>query len=415
MFETLFGEGQYALKFVIAFVGVLALIGLTVWLIRRFGAERLGTGAVRGRQPRLAVIDAASVDGRRRLVLIRRDNVEHLMMIGGPTDVVVEANIVRAAAPGREPQAPRPPAAADTLPRAVPLGEDNMWPLQPEPAPAPAPAPRVELPPMPRAPQRQPSPPPPMTAEEQPDWGPEPEEPSPPPPPPPQLAPQRRPARAGADPLAGLADEISRGQPPQPEAPSPEPRPVRRESRMPRPQSSMPPVPPSPPPAPPQSAEPQFNSPADQNLAEMAHRLEAALRRPGKPESFAEPPARVAPSFDARADEDEDYDAPPPPPPAGARRGGKAGPQRTATGARRQGRSVQIVALRQPRTGNGEPVGPAERQELTPVELLPVTAPRRPRPGSASQRPTRSRPIRSRRRPMPGGAPAPRSAAAWRS
>ena len=139
MFETLFGEGQYALKFVIAFVGVLALIGLTVWLIRRFGAERLGTGAVRGRQPRLAVIDAASVDGRRRLVLIRRDNVEHLMMIGGPTDVVVEANIVRAAAPGREPQAPRPPAAADTLPRAVPLGEDNMWPLQPEPAPAPAP------------------------------------------------------------------------------------------------------------------------------------------------------------------------------------------------------------------------------------------------------------------------------------
>ena len=311
MFETLFGEGQYALKFVIAFVGVLALIGLTVWLIRRFGGERLGTGAVRGRQPRLAVIDAASVDGRRRLVLIRRDNVEHLMMIGGPTDVVVEANIVRAAAPVREPQAPRPPAA-DTLPRAVPLGEDNMWPLQPEPAPAPAPAPHVELPPMPRAPQRQPSQPP-VTAEEQPEWRPEPEEPSSPPPP--QLAPQRRPTRAGADPLAGLADEISRGQPPQPEpAPSPEPRLVRRESRMPRPQSSMPPVPPSPPPAPPQAAEPQFNSPADQNLAEMAHRLEAALRRPGKPESFAEPPTRVAPSFDARVDEDEDYGAPPPPP-----------------------------------------------------------------------------------------------------
>ncbi len=319
MFETLFGEGQYALKFVIAFVGVLALIGLTFWLVRRFGAERLGTGAVRGRQPRLAVIDAASVDGRRRLVLIRRDNVEHLMMIGGPTDVVVEANIVRAAAPGREPQAPRPPAAADTLPRAVPLGEDNMWPLQPEPAPAPtpAPAPRVELPPLPRAPQRHPAPPQ-MAAEEEPEWGPEPEEPAAPPPPP-QPAPQRRPSRAGADPLAGLADEISRGQPPQPApAPSAEPRPARRESRMPRPQGQTPPAPPvmpAPPPSPPQAAEPQFNSPADQNLAEMAHRLEAALRRPGKPEPFVEPPARAAPSFDPRADEDEDYDAPPPPPP----------------------------------------------------------------------------------------------------
>src|SRR5664279_5714347 len=52
-------------------------------------------GGTRGRQPRLAVIDAATVDGRRRLVLIRRDNVEHLLMIGGPTDVVVEPNIVR--------------------------------------------------------------------------------------------------------------------------------------------------------------------------------------------------------------------------------------------------------------------------------------------------------------------------------
>ena len=42
------------------------------------------------------MIDAAAVDGRRRLVLVRRDNIEHLLMIGGPTDIVVEPNIVRA-------------------------------------------------------------------------------------------------------------------------------------------------------------------------------------------------------------------------------------------------------------------------------------------------------------------------------
>ena len=97
MFETLFGsEMPLAARFFIAFLVVLALIGLTAWLVRRFGANRLGGAAARGRQPRLAVIDAATVDGRRRLVLIRRDNVEHLLMIGGPTDVVVEPNIVRA-------------------------------------------------------------------------------------------------------------------------------------------------------------------------------------------------------------------------------------------------------------------------------------------------------------------------------
>src|SRR5437868_6969406 len=131
MFDFLFGEGQYGLRFLFAFIVVLALIALTTWLVRRFGGDRLGAATARGRQPRLAVIDAAAVDGRRRLLLIRRDNVEHLLMIGGPTDVVVEANIMRAA-PAREAAPARPAAAADTLPRPVPLAEANLWPLQPE-------------------------------------------------------------------------------------------------------------------------------------------------------------------------------------------------------------------------------------------------------------------------------------------
>jgi hypothetical protein len=82
------------------------------------------------------VIDAATVDGRRRLVLIRRDNVEHLLMIGGPTDVVVEPNIVRAA-PARE--ATR--AGIEPGLRQPPVVE-NAWPLQPANEPTPAIAPR---------------------------------------------------------------------------------------------------------------------------------------------------------------------------------------------------------------------------------------------------------------------------------
>src|SRR6478752_7172591 len=127
MFETLFGaEMPLALRFFIAFVVVLALIGATAFVVRRFGGERLGAAASRGRQPRLAVVDAAAVDGRRRLVLVRRDNVEHLLMIGGPTDVVVELNIVRGA-PARDQISPRPNIGAEAPSRAGPLPDSGSW------------------------------------------------------------------------------------------------------------------------------------------------------------------------------------------------------------------------------------------------------------------------------------------------
>src|SRR5947207_15683791 len=83
-----------AVTFFFAFVAVLALIGVAAWLVRRFATNRLGANTNRGRMPRLAVIDASAVDGRRRLVLVRRDNVEHLIMIGGKTDIVAGSHIV---------------------------------------------------------------------------------------------------------------------------------------------------------------------------------------------------------------------------------------------------------------------------------------------------------------------------------
>src|ERR1700761_8209302 len=142
-----------ALTFFFAFVAVLALIGAAAWLVRRFAGNRLGTNTSRGRMPRLAVIDAAAVDGRRRLVLVRRDNVEHLLMIGGPTDIVVEPNTVRAM-PGRD-QLPRRAAVApsEPQPRIAPLPDPGAWgendiaradpfdmaePQMPEPPPRPA-------------------------------------------------------------------------------------------------------------------------------------------------------------------------------------------------------------------------------------------------------------------------------------
>jgi flagellar protein FliO/FliZ len=43
---------------------------------------------------RIGVVDHVSVDGKRRLILLRRDDVEHLIMTGGPVDVVIETGIV---------------------------------------------------------------------------------------------------------------------------------------------------------------------------------------------------------------------------------------------------------------------------------------------------------------------------------
>ncbi len=92
--DTLFAM-PVAVRLLIAIMVVLALVAAAAWAVRRFGGSRLRGAGSRGRQPRLAVIDAASVDARRRLLLIRRDNDEHLLIVGGPTDLVIEPNIVR--------------------------------------------------------------------------------------------------------------------------------------------------------------------------------------------------------------------------------------------------------------------------------------------------------------------------------
>jgi len=146
MLEALFSADMpFAAWMVIALVIVVALIGTIAWLVRRFGARHLAETSARGRQPHLDVIETANVDGRRRLVLIRRYGTEHLMMIGGPTDVVIETNIMREATP-REAQAPRPPAPGEVLARSLSLARDppgrprlhGPIPARPEPAPRPS-------------------------------------------------------------------------------------------------------------------------------------------------------------------------------------------------------------------------------------------------------------------------------------
>ena len=101
---------------------LLAAAGAAAFLAYRnyVGGEgvpvNLGSWLSRRRpEPRLGVIEQAAVDSRRRLVLIRRDGIEHLIMTGGPVDVVIETGIQqRQFAPPEEVHEPTPPVFART-------------------------------------------------------------------------------------------------------------------------------------------------------------------------------------------------------------------------------------------------------------------------------------------------------------
>jgi flagellar protein FliO/FliZ len=96
--------GSY-LRFLLALVFVLGLIALLVWVVRRFGPAGIALRAS-GRNRRLAIVEVTPVDARRRLVLVRRDGVEHLLLLGAGNDLVIESGL---AAPDKPVlQEPRP-------------------------------------------------------------------------------------------------------------------------------------------------------------------------------------------------------------------------------------------------------------------------------------------------------------------
>ncbi len=94
MYKSITGT-DLPLTFVVIFVVVLVLVGVIARAIRSFATLKTDRSNVwRPRQPRLSVIEHARIDAKRCLVLVRRDEVEHLLMIGGEIDIVVEADVV---------------------------------------------------------------------------------------------------------------------------------------------------------------------------------------------------------------------------------------------------------------------------------------------------------------------------------
>jgi flagellar protein FliO/FliZ len=72
---------------------VIALGALLVWAFRTFFGGQSTAGFMRPRDKRLGVVETATVDAKRRLLLVRRDEVEHLVMVGGPVDMLIETGI----------------------------------------------------------------------------------------------------------------------------------------------------------------------------------------------------------------------------------------------------------------------------------------------------------------------------------
>ena len=109
--------GAYGSRFFLAAGGVgialLVLIGI-LWVVRNRAPSPFVRGG-KNRQPRLQVLDAAAVDARRRLVLVRRDGIEHLIMIGGPTDIVIESGISDPTRAGSAPGPAEIPLAYEKL------------------------------------------------------------------------------------------------------------------------------------------------------------------------------------------------------------------------------------------------------------------------------------------------------------
>lgn len=79
---------------------VLLLIVAVLWLVRRFGPHGVVGGKPAGR--RLALVESLAIDPRTRLVLVRQDDLEHLLVIaasGGATVVSSSRDAMPAVSP----------------------------------------------------------------------------------------------------------------------------------------------------------------------------------------------------------------------------------------------------------------------------------------------------------------------------
>ena len=109
------GSGDTIVTSALALGVVIVLIVLGLWVLKFF----MKTGvAMRPQGRRVQIVEQVQVDAKRQLLVIRRDNVEHLVMTGGPQDLLIEAGIPAAEKPALPARRQAVPQAADEAPKA---------------------------------------------------------------------------------------------------------------------------------------------------------------------------------------------------------------------------------------------------------------------------------------------------------
>jgi flagellar protein FliO/FliZ len=88
-------EAVDPLRFVFAFLFVVGLIGIMGFAMKRYGrGNGLGMVARKGEEGRLRVVETRYLDPKRRLVLVRRDDTEHLLLLADGRELVIESGVV---------------------------------------------------------------------------------------------------------------------------------------------------------------------------------------------------------------------------------------------------------------------------------------------------------------------------------
>ncbi|GJD59670.1 flagellar biosynthetic protein FliO [Methylobacterium dankookense] len=308
--QSVFGsDGSPIIQYVSIFAVIFAILTVVVLLVRRLSGGGLaipGRNGTRGRQPRLGIVDVYELDRQRQLILLRRDNVEHLLLVGGPNDVVIERNIQRGRALAEPALRPEPVPESLPEPEEPALEAQPTLPGIPQARPAAAFEPSFEMPVVvPAAVPRSSAPPPVTQPLDVTAIGPD------------------EPAPEALGIVPGPRPE-DRPVPAAPVREGPAKRLLRRTAPAlvdPKPAAAPPPAPPAPviPPAPaaPAEAEPPPAMPAGPPrrsvdpaiLSDMARQLQAAL---GRSSTAVTPPPASSP---APAPEPLPVAPPPPPPP----------------------------------------------------------------------------------------------------
>ena len=133
-------ESGVLVQVLIGFGVILILIFLLTWIMKKLNLVSARI-ARQGEDPRLSIKEVIAVDHKRRLLLVRRDSVEHLLLIGGETDLLVEHGIPSQHTQASHPQMETTQAAsvAHTHHQQTSAPSPRMQ-AQPPAAPAPQPS-----------------------------------------------------------------------------------------------------------------------------------------------------------------------------------------------------------------------------------------------------------------------------------